>query len=162
MRIGIVSDTHNDQNQIQRVLSILRQRQITTVLHAGDVTSARILRLFRGMDMWIARGNMDHDPGLVATSCELFGVGRFRETHTLTLAGHDLAMIHNGESPAARDLVRSKKYSYLIHGHSHHRRDERIMSTRVINPGAIGNTRWRRPSFAILDLVTDDLSVIEL
>jgi putative phosphoesterase len=162
MRIGIIADTHNDQSLTQRALARLQQEAITTVLHAGDVTSARILRLFQGYDLWIAKGNMDHDPALIPTVQALFGAARFKAVHTLSLDGHSVAMIHNGESPAARELVRSKSYDYLIHGHTHHIRDERVLSTRVINPGAIGNTRWRRPSFAILDLTTDDLSIIEL
>lgn len=162
MRIGIISDTHNDQNLTQRALAHFKQAAITMVLHAGDVTSARILRLFEGLDVWIARGNMDHDPALIPTAQALFGPGRFRTVHTLSIESCNIAMVHNGESQTAREMVKSKTYAYLIHGHTHHTRDERVLSTRVINPGAIGNTRWRRPSFAVLDVATDDLSIIQL
>ena len=162
MRIGIIADTHNDRNLTRRVLDRLEQEAITTLLHAGDVTSARMLHLFEGYDMWIARGNMDHDPALTPTVTALFGAGRLKEAHRLSLQGHGIALVHNGESPTARDMIKSKQYAYLVHGHTHHIRDERVLSTRVINPGAIGNTRWRRPSFAILNLSTDDLSIIQL
>ncbi|MBN1249653.1 MAG: metallophosphoesterase family protein [Anaerolineae bacterium] len=162
MRIGIIADTHNDQNLTQRALARLQQESIGTILHAGDVTSARLLQLFEGYDVWIARGNMDHDPALIPTAQALFGPGRLKAVHTLSLNGCNIAMVHNGESPSARELIKTKAYTYLIHGHTHHIRDERMLSTRIINPGAIGNTRWRRPSFAILDLGTDDLSIIEL
>lgn len=162
MRIGLIADTHNDQNLLKRALTQLQQEQITTVLHAGDVTSARMLHLLEGYDVWIARGNMDHDPALVSVAQARFGPGRFKMVHTLTLDGHSLAMIHNGESSTARELIRSKQHDYLVHGHTHHTRNERVLSTQVINPGAIGNTRWRRPSFAILDLAQGDLRFIEL
>jgi uncharacterized protein len=161
MRIGIISDTHNDQNQIKQALTRLRQEQITIVLHAGDVTSGRMLRLFEGFDLWIARGNMDHDPALSPIAHELFGSQRLAATHRLELDGHALALIHNGESSAARNLIRSRDYDYVIHGHSHHPRDEAFTDTRVINPGALGNTRWLRPTFAILDLTTNDLTWVE-
>ena len=65
-------------------------------------------------------------------------------------------------SAAARELIGSRDFDYVIHGHSHHPRDEPFSGTRVINPGALGNTRWRRPSFAILDLATGDLSWVKL
>ena len=158
MRIALVSDTHNDQNKIKQALARLRQEHITKVLHAGDVTSARMLRLFKAFDVWVARGNMDHDPALDATAHELFGPQRLAAVHKLTLDGHTLALVHNGESAAGRELIRSRDYDYVIHGHSHHPRDERFAGTRVINPGALGNTGWRRPTFAILDLETDALS----
>jgi len=161
MRIALVSDTHNDQSRIKQALVRLRQEQITTVLHAGDVTSARVLRLFKSSDVWIARGNMDHDPALDATAHELFGPQRLAAIHKLTIDGHTLALIHNGESAAGRELIRSRDYDLVIHGHSHHPRDEVFAGTRVINPGALGSTRWRRPSFAILDLATGDLSWVK-
>jgi putative phosphoesterase len=162
MRIGIIADTHNDQSLIRKALSHFRRQQIDIILHAGDVTSARVLPLFEGYDLWIARGNMDHDPALMPRAQSLFGSGRYKSVHTLDLDGHKIALIHDGESSTARELLRSKTYDYLIHGHTHHTRDERILSTRVINPGAIGNTRWHRPSLATLDLTTDDLSIVEL
>ncbi len=158
MRIALISDTHNDQDRIKQALARLRQEHITTVLHAGDVTSARMLRFFKAFDVWVARGNMDHDPALNATVHELFGPQRLTAIHKLTLDGHTLALIHNGESAAGRELIQSRDYDYVIHGHSHHPRDEAFSATRVINPGALGNTGWRRPSFAILDLQTGDLS----
>jgi len=161
MRIALVSDTHNDQDKIKQALARLQQEQITTVLHAGDVTSARILRLFKAFDVWVARGNMDHDPALDATAHELFGPQRLAAIHKITLAGHTLALIHNGESAAGRELIRSRDYDYVIHGHSHHPGDETFAGTRAINPGALGNARWRRPSFAILNLATGDLSWVE-
>jgi putative phosphoesterase len=146
---------------IKQALARLQQEQITTVLHAGDVTSARMLRLFKAFDVWLARGNMDHDPALNATAYELFGPQRLAAIHKLTLDGHTVALIHNGESTAGRELIQSRDYDYVIHGHSHHPRDEAFAGTRVINPGALGNTRWLRPSFAILDLATGDLTWVK-
>jgi len=158
MRIGLISDTHNNQNQTRQALARLQQEQITTVLHAGDVTGAQMLRLFKAFDVWVARGNMDHDPALSPTALELFGPQRLAVIHKLTLDGHTVALVHNRESAAVRELILSRDYDYVIHGHTHHPRDEAFAGTRVINPGALGKTRWRRPTFAILDLATGDLS----
>jgi putative phosphoesterase len=162
MRIGLISDTHNDQARIRRALERLEQEGIGLVIHAGDVTGAKALRLFSGFDVWIAKGNMDRDPALAHVSRELFGPGRLRDLHKVTLDGARIAVIHSGETTVWRSLVSSKEYDYVIHGHSHKPRDERIGSTRVINPGALGSTRFRLPTFAILDLETDDLSWIQV
>lgn len=162
MRIALVSDTHNDQNRIKLALARLRQERITVILHAGDITSARTLGLFKGFDLWIARGNMDHDPALIPTSHKLFGPERLKAVHKLEFGQHKFALIHNGESVAARELIRSHDCDYVVHGHSHHPRDEIVAGTRVVNPGALGNTRWRRPTCVILDVATGDLSWVEL
>jgi hypothetical protein len=162
MRIGLVSDTHNDQSSVRRALARLRTEGITRVFHAGDVTSAVTLRLFDGFDVWIAQGNMDHDPGLTNTALELFGPGRFRRVHTLALEGTSIAIIHDVDAVQARQLVLTRATQIMVVGHTHRRRDEQVESTRIINPGALGNTRWDPPCFAILDLIHGDLSWVEL
>jgi uncharacterized protein len=162
MRIGLVADTHNDHANTLRALARLRTERITHLLHAGDVTSAQTLRLFEGFDVWIARGNMDHDPGLIAVAQELFGPGRFRRAHNLTLHTTPVAVVHDGDAVQARQIIFDRVAEVLVLGHTHSRRDERLDGIRIINPGALGNTRWQRPTFAILDLSTGDLTWVEL
>ncbi|MGC9522052.1 MAG: metallophosphoesterase family protein [Anaerolineae bacterium] len=162
MQIGLIADTHNDRRQIERALARLRLENVTTILHAGDVTSSRMLRLFKGFDVWVSRGNMDRDPGLLHVAHELFGPDRYRNTLSISLNGAALALVHDGRSDTATELIASGDYGYVVHGHSHRPRDEVVGSTRVINPGALGNSRWHTPTFAILNLATGDLSWIKL
>lgn len=162
MRIGLISDSHNDKGRLRCVLDQLRAEAISTLLHAGDVTNTGTLRLLEGFDAWVARGNMDHDPGLIPEAYRLFGSGRMRKVHKLSMNGAAIALVHDEMSDTWRDLVASEAYDYVISGHTHRPRDERFGETRVINPGALGNTRWRAPTFAILDLETDDLTLFEL
>ncbi len=162
MRIGLVSDTHNDQSTTEQALARLRLEGITTVLHAGDVTAGGTLRLFQGFDVWVARGNMDHDPGLGHVAQELFGSGHLLALHQLALSSARIALAHNGDAIEVQALVRSGTLDYVILGHSHKRRDQRLGRTRFINPGALGNTQSGRPSFAILDLARDELTWIQL
>ena len=162
MRIGLVSDTHNDHASIGRALARLRVEGVSHILHAGDVTSAHALRLFEGFDVWVSRGNMDHDPGLAAVAQELFGPGRYRKVHKVTLGTTTIALIHEREAVQARQLLHTKETEILVVGHTHDREDEWVETTRIINPGALGNTRWQRPSFAILDLATGDITWVEL
>jgi predicted phosphodiesterase len=49
---------------------------------------------------------------------------------------------------------------YLLHGHSHEVRDERVGRTRIINPGAL--CRAARYTAAILDPDADALEVLEV
>jgi len=162
MRIGLISDTHNDRDAVGRALARLRSEGIVAVLHAGDVTSAGTLRLFEGFKMLVARGKMDHDAALGTTAVELFGVGCFKPLHQLTLDGVSIALAHDSNAIEAHRLIVAGETDYIIVGHSHKRQDQRLGRTRVINPGALGNARWDRPSFAILDTDRDELTSIEL
>jgi putative phosphoesterase len=166
MRIGLISDTHDEAHTLGLALARFRQAQVRTVLHAGDVTSVFTLKLFTDFDVWIAKGNMDHDPKLALAVTEYFGAERLARVHDLRFNGARITMTHGDSWQRLEALIRApaedEQRRYVIHGHTHAPDDETIAGTRVINPGAIGRTRWRCATCAILDLTTDDLQWIEL
>jgi predicted phosphodiesterase len=47
--IGILSDTHNHQKNTQTALAVLREREVQTVIHCGDITTPSIVELFAGL-----------------------------------------------------------------------------------------------------------------
>jgi uncharacterized protein len=161
MKIGLISDTHNDQRNVKQAIARFQQEGITTLLHAGDVTNARTLRLFKGFDLYVARGNMDRDPGLRQVAESMFGMGRFEMIHRLTLDGVRIALTHGDHYHEYKQLIGSQTYNYVIRGHTHRRQDEWIDSTRVINPGALKN-RWQSASCATLNITTGDLTWVQL
>jgi predicted phosphodiesterase len=63
-------------------------------------------------------------------------------------------MTHGDNEGFLDGLIGSGKYAYVLHGHTHRRRDQTVGSTRVINPGALGGMRRERRSLCILDLTT--------
>ncbi len=162
MRIGLLSDTHDQRERLTRALERFRLEQITTVLHAGDVTKAATLRLLADFDVWVARGNMDRDPLLLQTASTLFGRGRMAKVLRLSLDGARLALLHGDDVATLSTLIRSEQFDYVIHGHTHVARDERRGKTRILNPGALGHVYTRPPSCAILDLRSGDLTWVEL
>ncbi len=162
MQVGLLSDTHNEIHKVRRAVERLRAADVHVVLHAGDVVRTQVLRALTDFDVWLARGNMDHATDLAAVVAELFGPDRLAEWHNLTLEGHRIALLHGDDQIRLRTLIRDGAYDYVIHGHTHTPRDERIGDTRVINPGALGSRGWRPGTFAILNLNTGDLARIEV
>ena len=71
-------------------------------------------------------------------------------------------MLHGDNEEALQNLIASGEYAYVLHGHTHKRRDQTVGRTRVINPGALGGRRPQRYSFCILDLATGDARFVEL
>ncbi|MBN2006030.1 MAG: YfcE family phosphodiesterase [Anaerolineae bacterium] len=162
MKIALIADTHGEQQRIQTALDRFRREAVDTLFHAGDVADSATLRLFAGFDVWIARGNMDRDPGLPAAVRELFGAGRLVVEHILSVDGVKIAVVHGDNSARLEALIRSGEYRYVVHGHTHARKDERVGLTRVINPGALSHPRGFAATCAILDLDADRLEWIEV
>ena len=61
MKIGIVSDTHNNIDLTRRAVELFREAGVGMVIHAGDITSPKILGLFEGFDCRFVLGNGDLD-----------------------------------------------------------------------------------------------------
>jgi putative phosphoesterase len=162
MKIGIISDTHDDMRNLQVALDRLRAQNVVAIFHCGDVCGPKIVRALEGFDVWIAQGNMDRHKGLEQAVEEIAGRTRFAWLHKPTLNGYSLAIIHGDNEEVLGNLITSGNYAYVFHGHTHHRRDQTIGRTCVINPGALGGTRKRCYSFCILDLAAGSVRFVEL
>ena len=76
MKIGIISDTHDNLRNLEAALELLRAEGVTKVLHCGDVCGPGIIQTLAGFDVWVAQGNMDRDIGLAWAAEEKLGRGR--------------------------------------------------------------------------------------
>jgi putative phosphoesterase len=162
MRIGIISDTHDNLRNLETALEILEKEGIARLLHCGDLSGPGVVEAMSRFNVWIARGNVDHHPELEPTVLEILGNGRLAEHHRLNLAGHTVLMVHGHREGELRRQISTGEYAYVFHGHTHRRRDETIGPTRVINPGALGGMRWQQRSFCIVDLESDEVAFIEV
>ena len=162
MKIGIIADTHDDVDNLKAALETLQAEGVTTLLHCGDVCGPHMIRALAGFDVWIVQGNMDGDVKLAAAAEETFGRGRLAWLQRPALDGMSVAMIHGDNEEALRALIASGEYAYVLHGHTHKRRDQMVGRTRVINPGALGGKRPQRYSFCILDPKTGETRFFEL
>jgi len=162
MRIGVISDTHDNLGNLAAVLEILRAEEVTKILHCGDLCGPGVIRALVGFDVWVAQGNMDRHLGLSKAAKETFGHVPLAWLQRTTLDGWSLAMIHGDNEEVLGNLIASGQYAYVFHGHTHRRRDQTVGRTRVINPGALGGICQQSRSFCILDLATGKARFIEL
>lgn len=157
MRIGIISDTHDDVQALDHALGVLRVEGIDVLLHCGDLCTPATMEALADFDTWVARGNMDRHMDLDATARRTIDRDRFADRHRLTLDGRSAILLHGHHQEELRSIISAGTYAYVFHGHTHRRRDQRVGSTRIINPGALGGMRWQRRSFCILDLTADEV-----
>lgn len=149
MKVGLLSDTHGNAARTRQALAVFRAERVEAILHAGDVGTEDIFNDLLELDVPVhaVSGNCDYDLDYPA-----FG--------ELELGGRRFALIHGHDEIRFRNAMRGGAYDYIITGHTHVRRDERIGPTRVINPGAVH--RSSPPSCAVLDTETGTLTFHDL
>jgi putative phosphoesterase len=162
VKIGIISDTHDDLHNLETALGLLEAEGVEKILHCGDLCGPDVIQALAGFDVWIAQGNMDRHRGLAQAIEATLGRGRFAWLQRPTLDGYPVAALHGDNEEVLNNLITSGEYVYVFYGHTHRRHDQTIGHTRVINPGALGGKRWQRRSFCILDLKTGETRFVEL
>lgn len=163
MKIGILSDTHNNLPRLHQVLQQLRGAQVDTLIHCGDFTEVEAAQMLTGFRVLAAFGNGDVASGEIRAA--LISNNPASEAGlqvTARLDGARIAVTHGHLPGLVDELTHSGQYDYVFRGHSHRRLDERVNITRVINPGALGGLHPQERSFCLLDLQSGQAEFILL
>jgi putative phosphoesterase len=158
MRIGIVSDTHSRYHTVEKVLALLRDRDVEEILHCGDIEDAATVRLFEGVPTHFVFGNCDGDRGELCRAMEETGATLQEPFGNIELSGKKLAWIHGDDQRTFLDIERSGHFDFLFYGHSHHAEQHRTGPTLVVNPGALHRARVK--TFVVLDLATSEMESV--
>ena len=51
MRIGVISDTHDNTRNVARIVEVLREARVERVIHTGDITRADTLRVLAAVEV---------------------------------------------------------------------------------------------------------------
>jgi putative phosphoesterase len=163
MKIGVMSDTHDQLANTLYVLNTFRERNIETVIHCGDLTGLEMVSHFSGFRVIYTHGNMDYATGAIQARFHRLHEDNFVGTvFRGELGGNMVAATHSHISNKVMDLIRAGKYKWLFHGHTHERRNEIIRGTHVVNPGALGGLSRGARTFCIVDLLNDDVEFLEI
>jgi putative phosphoesterase len=162
--LGILSDTHGQAQRTASAVRLLHRLGAEALIHCGDVGGEDVLEQLAGQRAWIVCGNTDcPDEALVHYAESLGLVVTHAGPLRLELDGRALAVFHGHEARFVRLVNRVLdtgaipadfgRCDYVLHGHTHVARDERLGPLRVINPGAL----QRAPvhTVATLDLRAD-------
>ncbi len=163
MKIGVLSDTHDNLSNTTAVLSAFRERGIETIVHCGDLTSPEMASHFEGFRVILTIGNMDHTTGAIKKRLE-----KMREDNFVgmvfkgKLGGAPVAATHSHVAGKIMELVQEGRFKWIFHGHTHEKRDEVIQGVRVVNPGALGGLGREPRTFCIVDLDAGDVEFIKV
>lgn len=158
MRLGILSDTHDEVERTRLAVRLLRDVGAEALVHCGDLASPPVLAELAGLPCWFVFGNHDADsvPTLRAAAAELgpvcLGWGGVVE-----LGGRRIGVSHGHMTSDIRRVLADRP-DYLLTGHSHIPGDTVVGSVRRINPGALH--RADEFTAAVLELTTGELRLL--
>ena len=164
MMIGIMSDTHDNLPMIKKAIETLNNRNVALVLHAGDIVSPFVPRLFADLKapMIITLGNGDAEREALRKRFSDVGKnvkGLFSEIEVGRIR---LALTHGDERELLLSLIKSQYYHVVVHGHTHEANTYVSGNTLVINPGEICGYLSGYSTMALLDAETRITKVIQL
>ncbi len=141
MKIGIISDSHDDIESTMKAIRIFNEKNVKHVFHAGDYIYPGIISLFENLDKEIkfygVRGNNDGEIlGLIQQFNKLDNATFLNEFGKIRIENKEIGIYHGTNSNLVDILAESQLFDLLILGHSHIKRKEIIGRTLVVNPGS--------------------------
>jgi len=153
MRIGIISDTHNNLPNLDAALRLFEQEDISTLVHCGDFTGVDIARRLAPFQTICVLGNGDFSSGEIRDEIMRQNPGSYVGlVFSGNVGGVRIAVTHGHIPGRLEELLREGKYDYVFQGHSHQHKDERYGITRLINPGSLGGLQREERRVCLLDL----------
>jgi len=160
--IGIISDTHDNTTNIQKAVKIFKKNNVDFVIHLGDVVAPISLGFFEGLKLKVIQGNCDGDIDAMKKRLNNMNSDFLGKEKVLQIEGKTFYLIHGNDEGRLLRAIKSNKYDYVLHGHTHIKRDDKFGKTRVINPGNHYLYHKQNHYIALLDVINDNLTFIAI
>lgn len=177
MKIGIISDTHNEEKMVDAAIVTFNWHECEKIFHIGDFERPDILKIFSKKKdnvqfVWIpGTGRHDNFKMLLLASDDIGGYCAasdgnpygiyFDENITVSMCHSIYEKTPDNKSIMINAWARYQKNSYIFYGHTHYfnlKFPSSISSATIINPGGFYSDRCT-PTVAILDSEKKDLCV---
>jgi len=165
MRVGLISDTHDNLSMIEKAVERLNNEKVELVLHAGDYIAPFTISRFQKLKTRLIGvfGNNDGDRELLKK--------RFSENGHLELRGNfaniktngvKICLLHGDEKELLESIIESQSFDVIVHGHTHEAQVSRNGRTLIVNPGEVCGYLTGKSSIALLDTVRKEAEIIYL
>lgn len=160
MKIGIISDTHDNLDRVEQAMEIFQTRGVEEVIHCGDFVAPFVplkMKAAGFSKIHAVYGNNDGELLMLNAV--------FKDTDSIqkqpafiTIAGVSIAVMHEPMPPHVMDAL---PVDVVCYGHTH---DAVVRNGKpvIINPGECCGWLRRRATVAILDSETIQAELIEL
>ena len=161
MLAGIISDSHDNIENVKRASRVFRREKVDIVIHLGDIVAPfTLLELANNVGVPVKAiygNNCGEKLGLLKVA-DVIGAEIWEPPKTISLDGRRILLLHGYGSPQytieiVDALAVSKKWDAVLYGHTHQARLDYKKGVLILNPGEAGG--WlSKPSIALLDTET--------
>lgn len=153
MKIAVLSDSHDNEEALKKVVDLLKKEKIKIILHAGDLCSAFLVSYFSSFDFYLVQGNNDDSLQELNQALLFYKLRECKIVYEIEVFEKKICLMHGDNVPLFRQKLSENKFDYLVKGHTHFCEDYYHNQTRVLNSGAMH--RSPQNTFGILDLEKD-------
>ncbi|MDW7726746.1 MAG: metallophosphoesterase [Candidatus Methanoperedens sp.] len=163
MKIGIISDTHDNQSAIDEAVRIFNREEVELVIHAGDWNAPfSMVRLARAKARIVGVfGNVDGERDFMKEKAEEAGVEILGDSGELEEGGIKIALYHGNQEMFVDALSRSGMYNVVARGHTHNPELKNTGSCLVINPGEGCGYLTGKRTLVILDTASMAADIVD-
>ena len=165
MKIGLISDTHDNHPLIDDAIRLFSSLEVGLVLHAGDITTPTSLSRFSALSCTMigVLGNCDRRQTLLKKigerSRDISIQGRFVD---ITIDSLRIGMVHGDDPLSLIELGEAEIFDVVVSGHTHRPLIRELKETLFINPGEACGERYGDPTVAIFDTETKVAEILNL
>lgn len=141
MDIGVISDSHDQIHQLEKVVDKLNAHNVELVIHCGDWVSPFTLVYLKALKAPIKGifGNNDGDKIRHRQLAQHLQLNIQVEERFLQLKvdNKNIAVIHGEDPEIVKALVTCGNYDLVLHGHTHQPIKTYHQQTLSLNPGSL-------------------------
>jgi uncharacterized protein len=160
MRIGVVSDTHNNLKNCAKIVELFNEASVERVVHTGDITQAKTVEVLAGLNapLFGVFGNNDQERRSLIEMMNKFGFSFVDPPFCLNWASRRICVVHD---PLEFSMVDESSFDLLLHGHTH--RYTHVINDRqlLFNPGECAGLMPGLNAVGLVDLETLEAEVIK-
>ena len=149
MKIGIISDTHDDLDNVRKAIEIFKENKVRLIVHAGDFIFPGVVDEFKKLkdelptiEISGVLGNNDGEKLVLLKKFSEMSSELKTEFDDRLIGSLRFGIYHGTSKELTEAAIQSSIYDVFIHGHTHKRRNEIVQivgkkskKTHVLNPG---------------------------
>lgn len=174
MKIGIMSDTHDNLPNVERAIQHFTAQQVELIIHCGDWVTPFVPQFIFTLEPKLTipiksvfgNNEGDHYRFLERQKQENWNIEFHKETLVLDVDGRSIAVYHGTDQRLTEALIASNLYGVVCTGHTHVPVVHETNTVLHINPGSTAGYGFGRLSgkgtVAVYDTKTNKAVLHEL
>ena len=155
MKVLVISDSHDNIENLRKVIKLANKNKIKVIFHCGDLNSPFMMKefsKFKGKVYFVFGNNDGEKYGLINSKPK--NVKVFNVYGEIRIGNKRIAIVHYDFFGVA--LAMLNKFDFVFCGHSHKQETKNFGKTILVNPGELAGV-INKPSYSIVDLKNNEV-----